>query len=50
MQETQIQTLGQEDPPEEAMAAHSSRLAWTIPPTEEPGGLQSLSFHNTISV
>ena len=42
MQETQVQSLGQEDPLEESMAAHSSILAWRIPWTEEPGALQSL--------
>ena len=42
MQETQVQSLGQEDPLEEGMATHSSILAWRIPWTEEPGGLQSL--------
>ena len=41
MQETRVQTLGQEDPLEEGMATHSSILAWRIPWTEEPGGLQS---------
>ena len=40
-QETQVQSLGQEDPLEEEMATHSSILAWKIPWTEEPGGLQS---------
>ena len=35
------QSLGQEDPLEEGMATHSSILAWSIPWTEEPGGLQS---------
>ena len=39
MQETQVQSLGQEDPLEEEMAMHSSILAWEIPWTEEPGGL-----------
>ena len=39
MQETQISSLGQEDPLEEGMATHSSILAWRIPWTEEPGGL-----------
>ena len=34
-------SLGQEDPLEESMATHSSILAWSIPRTEEPGGLQS---------
>ena len=41
MQETQVQSLGREDPLEEEMATHSSILAWRIPWTEEPGGLQS---------
>ena len=42
MQETQVRSLGQEDPLEEGMAAHSSILAWTIPWTEEAGGLPSI--------
>ena len=42
MQETQIQSLGWEDPLEKEMAAHSSILAQRIPWTEEPGGLQSM--------
>ena len=42
MQETQVQSLGQEDPLEKGMAIHSSMLAWRIPRTEEPGGLQSM--------
>ena len=41
MQETQVQSLDQEDPLEEEMATHSSIFAWEIPWTEEPGGLQS---------
>ena len=41
MQETWIRFLGQEDPLKKEMAAHSSILAWEIPRTEEPGGLQS---------
>ena len=41
-QETQVPPLGQEDPLEEEMAAHSSILAWESPLTEEPGGLQSM--------
>ena len=41
MQETCVQSLGQEDPLEKGMATHSSILAWRIPGTEEPGGLQS---------
>ena len=40
-QETEVQSLGQEDPLEEGMAIHSSILAWRTPWTEEPGGLQS---------
>ena len=45
MQETQemwVQSLGQEDPLEEEMATHSSILAWRIPQTEKPAGLQSI--------
>ena len=41
MQETWVRSLGQEDPLEKEMATHSSILAWRIPWTEEPGGLQS---------
>ena len=41
MQETRVQSLGQEDLLEKEMATHSSILAWRIPWTEEPGGLQS---------
>ena len=41
-QETQVPSLGQEDPKQEEMATHSSILAWGIPRTEEPGGLQSI--------
>ena len=41
-QETQVQSLGQEDPLEKEMATHSSSLAWRIPWTEEPSGLQSI--------
>ena len=43
-QEMKFQSLGQEDPLEEAMATHSSILAWRIPWTEEPGGLQSMGL------
>ena len=39
-QETQVQSLSWEDPLEDEMATHSNILAWTIPWTEEPGGLQ----------
>ena len=41
-QETQVQSLGQEDPLEEEMAIHSSILSWEIPWTDEPDGLQSM--------
>ena len=41
-QERQVQSLGWEDPLEEGMAIHASILAWRIPWTEEPGGLQSM--------
>ena len=44
MQETQVQSLGWEDPLEEEVATHSSILAWRIPWTEEPGGLQSMGL------
>ena len=40
-EETQVRSLGQEDALEEGMATHSSNLAWEIPWTEEPGGIQS---------
>ena len=39
MQGTQVRFLGQEDPLEEGMVAHSNILAWRIPRTEEPGGV-----------
>ena len=41
MQEMQVQSLGWEDPPEKKTASHSSVLAWRIPWTENPSGLQS---------
>ena len=44
MQETQIPSLGQEDPLEKEIATHSSVLAWRIPCTEELGGLQSMGL------
>ena len=44
MLETQIRSLGQEDPLEQGMAMKSSILAWRIPWTEEPGGLQSMGL------
>ena len=42
MQESWVPSLGQEDPLEEEMATHPGILAWEIPWTEEPGGLQSM--------
>ena len=42
MQETQVQSLGWEDPLEKEMAIHSSTIAWKIPWTEEPSRLQSM--------
>ena len=44
MQETWVQSLGQEDPLEKEMAIHSSTIAWKIPWTEEPGRLQSMGL------
>ena len=44
VQETQVQPLGREDPPEKGMTVHSGILAWRIPWTEEPGGLQSMGL------
>ena len=42
MQETRVQSLGQEDPLEKRMATHSTILAWRIPLTEKPSRLQSM--------
>ena len=47
MQETWVRSLGQEDPLEKEMATHSSILAWRIPGTEEPGGLQSMGLQES---
>ena len=44
IQETHVQSLGQEDPLEEGMATHSSTLVWRIPRTEEPNGLYSMGL------
>ena len=44
MQETQVPSLGQEDPLEKGMATHSSLLVWRIPWTGETGGLQSMGL------
>ena len=45
VQETQVQSLGREDPLEKGMASHSSILAWRIPRTEKPGGLHGPQGH-----
>ena len=42
MQETHAQSLGREDPLEKGLTPHSGTLAWRIPRTEKPGGLQSM--------
>ena len=47
MQETQVQSLGQEDPLEKGMITHYSMLAWRIPWTEESGGLQSMGLQKS---
>ena len=47
MQESWVRSLGQEYPLEEEMATHSSILAWKIPWTEEPDGLQSMGSQNS---
>ena len=47
MQETPVQSLGQEDLLEKEMATHSCILAWEIPWTEEPGGLQFMGLQKT---
>ena len=44
MRETQVRSLGQEDPLEKEMAIHSSTIAWKIPWTEEPGRLQLMGL------
>ena len=49
MLETWVQSLGREDPLEEEMAIHSSILAWEIPWTEEPGGLQSVGLQRDMT-
>ena len=48
MQKTWVRSLGQEDPPEKEMATRSSVLAWRIPWTEEPGGLQSMGSQRVV--
>ena len=47
MQEKLVWSLGEEDPLEKEMATHSNIVAWEIPWTEEPGGLQSLGSQNS---
>ena len=47
MQETVVQSLGWEDSLEKGMAPHSSILAWRVPRTEEPGGLQSMGLQRS---
>ena len=47
MQETWVRSLGWEDPLEKQMATHSSILAWRIPWTEQPGGLQSVGLQKS---
>ena len=42
MEETEVQSLGQEDPLEKGVTIHASIVSWEIPRTEEPGGLQSI--------
>ena len=49
MQETRVQSLGQEDPLEKGMATNSSFLAWRISWTEEPGGLHSMRLQRDLS-
>ena len=46
MQETKVRSLGWEDPLEKGLDTHSSILAWRIPWTEEPGGLQSMGLQS----
>ena len=48
MLKTGVQSLSQEDPLEKGMATHSSILAWRIPWTEEPAGLQSMGGYNLL--
>ena len=48
-QEAQVQSLGPEDPLEKEMATHASILAWKIPWTEEPGGIQSVGWQSDMA-
>ena len=47
MQETQVWSLGQEDPPKNEMVIHSSIVVWEVPQTEKPSGLQSMGGHKS---
>ena len=47
LQKTQVRSLGQENPLKKEMTTHSSILAWEIPWTEEPGGLQSMELQES---
>ena len=49
IQETQVRSLSLEDPLEKKMATHSSDLAWRIPWTEEPGGLQPMALQRVLA-
>ena len=50
MQETAVQSMGQEDPLEKEMTTRSSILAWEIPWTEEPGGIQSMGLQRVMGL
>ena len=50
MQETRVWSLGQEDPPEQKMAPHSSIFAWKISYTKDPGGLQYTGLQSWIQL
>ena len=50
MQETRIRSLGREDALEKEKATHSSTLAWEVPWTEDPGGLESIAHHAPLSM
>ena len=50
VQETRVRSLGQENLLEKEMATHSSTLAWRVPWTEEPGGLQSIGLQESDTI
>ena len=50
MQETQVQSLGHEEPLEKVLATHAITVAWKIPRTEKPGGLQYMGLQNWIQL